>query len=284
MGFTKLWNDIILSSIWREDDKTRIVWITLLAISDSEGFASCSIPGLAAAANVRVEDCRKAIEKLASPDPYSRCKDFDGRRIDSVDGGFLILNYIDYRNRQGRDDTKRRDYMRDYMRKKRAGKSKDVKMSHVSREAEAEAETNTEYNINSVKTEEVSNKEDIKSLDEQFEEFRKIYPGSKRGLEVEFGDFQRKHKNWREFVPLLMPAAIAQRERRRAAAAAGKFVPEWKNLKTWLNQSCWTEECGSPPEIPGNSPGLGRTPEQEAKILKEAQDAFFRQMENGGKQ
>ncbi len=282
MGFTKLWNDIILSSIWREDDKTRIVWITLLAISDSEGFASCSIPGLAAAANVSVEDCRKSIEKLKSSDPDSRCREFEGRRIDEVEGGFLILNYMRYRNREARDDKKRREYMKNYMRKKRANESKDVKMVDVSQEAEAEAEAEADNNL-FVKTDDVNDKVDDKSLEVKFEEFRKTYPGSKRGFEVEFNDFKKKHKNWREIIPLLIPAVNAQIERRLKMSLVGKFVPEWKNLKTWLNQSCWTEELSIGNEITKVSSSLLRTPEQEAKILKDAEEAFFRQMEIGDK-
>ncbi len=102
-GFTKLFSDIILSSVWSEDDKTRIVWVTLLAISNADGFVSGSVPGLAAAARVSVAECDTALQKLASPDPHSRTKDHEGRRIEAVDGGWLILNYRAYRDRVSDD-------------------------------------------------------------------------------------------------------------------------------------------------------------------------------------
>ena len=51
-GYTKLFNSILMSTIWREDDKTRIVWITLLAMADKNGIAETSIPSLADAARV----------------------------------------------------------------------------------------------------------------------------------------------------------------------------------------------------------------------------------------
>jgi len=102
-GFTKLFSDIILSSVWSEDDKTRIVWISMLAISNADGFVSGSLPGLARAAHVSIEDCEKALKKLALRDPYSRTKDHEGRRIEVVDGGWLILNYRLYRDRVSDD-------------------------------------------------------------------------------------------------------------------------------------------------------------------------------------
>lgn len=102
-GFTKLFSDIVLSSIWSEDDKTRIVWITLLATSNADGFVSASLPGLAAAARVTIEECEASLTKLVNPDPHSRTKDHEGRRIEPVDGGWLILNYRLYRDRTSDD-------------------------------------------------------------------------------------------------------------------------------------------------------------------------------------
>ena len=79
-------------------------------------------------------------------------------------------------------------------------------------------------------------------LEQQFEEFRKAYKGSKRGLAVEFENFKKKNPNWREIVPLLMPALQRLEEWRAKAEAAGEFVPSWANLQTWINQKRWTEE------------------------------------------
>ena len=94
-GYTKLFNSILASTIWREDDKTRIVWITLLAMAGRDGVADGSIPGLADLARVSVEDCEAALAKLKAPDKYSRSKGNDGRRIRDVDGGWLLLNHAD---------------------------------------------------------------------------------------------------------------------------------------------------------------------------------------------
>ncbi len=73
----------------------------------------------------------------------------------------------------------------------------------------------------------------------QFDECRKIFPGTKRGVETEFDNF-RKHSDWEMVLPLLLPA-VKEQVAKRAAAPNGAFVPLWKNFKTWINQRCWEE-------------------------------------------
>lgn len=87
-----------------------------------------------------------------------------------------------------------------------------------------------------------NNKEEIvKDEKEIFENFRLSYLGTKRGLDTEFADF-KKHKDWNKCLELLLPALEKQKEIRYAKLSQSIFVPEWKNLKTWLNQRCWEEE------------------------------------------
>lgn len=116
-GFTKLFSTILTSSIWSEDDKTRILWITLLALADADGVVQAAIPGLAAMARMSLEDAERCIIKLESPDKYSRSEEFDGKRIEKIDGGWVILNYGKYRDRAKAEE--KREYFRDYMRNKR---------------------------------------------------------------------------------------------------------------------------------------------------------------------
>jgi hypothetical protein len=96
-GYTKLFGSIIASTIWGESDQTRIVWITMLAMADQHGEVQSSIPGLAKFAQVSIPAVESALEKLLSPDQYSRTKDHDGRRIEAIDGGWVILNHAKYR-------------------------------------------------------------------------------------------------------------------------------------------------------------------------------------------
>jgi len=96
-NYTKLFNSIVTSTIWTEDDKTRIVWITMLAIADQNGEVQASIPGLARLAAVSISDAEIAISKFLGPDPYSRTPENDGRRIAKIDGGWELLNHAKYR-------------------------------------------------------------------------------------------------------------------------------------------------------------------------------------------
>lgn len=76
----------------------------------------------------------------------------------------------------------------------------------------------------------------------EFDVFRKKYPGSKRGNDTEYENFCKKHKDWRTVLPLLLTAVTNQSAWRVEMSSAGMFVPEWKNLQTWINQRCWEME------------------------------------------
>jgi len=108
--YTKLYSSITTSSIWRENKEVKILWITMLAMADKFGDVSASLPGLAAIANLTILECQTALEKLIAPDPFSRSQEYEGRRIEAVEGGWHILNYNKYRER--RDPDKRREQNR----------------------------------------------------------------------------------------------------------------------------------------------------------------------------
>jgi hypothetical protein len=117
MGFAKLDECIIDSSIWAEPPEVRVVWITMLAKADADGYVASSMSGLQRASNVSKEHTENAVRILEAPDADSRTPDNEGRRIEKVDGGWLILNYRKYRDKQ--HSEQRRQYMRDLMRDKR---------------------------------------------------------------------------------------------------------------------------------------------------------------------
>ena len=109
MAYTKLFNSIITSTIWMEDDRTRIVWITMLACADKNGEVQASIPGLARIAGVPIDDCRAAISKFLSPDLDSRTKDDQGRRIEEMQGGWSLLNFRKYREMASKEESQAKE-------------------------------------------------------------------------------------------------------------------------------------------------------------------------------
>ena len=139
-----MYSGLLFSTVWREDMHVKIVWIALLALSDAHGIVSASVPGLAHAAGVSVDQCREALAKFLGPDRDSRTKDHEGRRIEEVDGGWLILNYVKYR--EMRDEERRKEQVRQAVARHREKKKTDVINSHESkpckpRKAQAEAST-----------------------------------------------------------------------------------------------------------------------------------------------
>lgn len=97
--WSPLFSSIVRSSIWGEDKHVRIVWVTLLALKDRGGFVETSLPGLARAAVVSMEECEDAIRVLEAPDPHSRSEEFEGRRIKRAEGGWEILGHERYQKR-----------------------------------------------------------------------------------------------------------------------------------------------------------------------------------------
>jgi len=75
-----------------------------------------------------------------------------------------------------------------------------------------------------------------------FENFKKKYPGTKRGLKTEFDNFKNKNHNWKEIINLLMPALDNQIEIRNKLISKKQFVPTWKHLQTWINNKYWEAE------------------------------------------
>jgi hypothetical protein len=117
-GFVKIDCNILYSSIWAESSETRIIWITLLAMANQNGIVPATAPGISSAAFVSLSETRKAIALLEAPDPDSKSLENEGRRIERVEGGYLILNYDKYRafNYSMKDEA---IYMREYRDKKK---------------------------------------------------------------------------------------------------------------------------------------------------------------------
>lgn len=137
--FTKLFSSITESTVWCEPDPVRIVWITMLAMSDRQGRVWASIPGLANRARVSIADCQVAIDKFLAPDPYSRTPDHEGRRIEPIDGGWQLINHSKYVGQ--RDEESRRTYQREWLRKRRQNVSTIDPSRPPSTHADADIDT-----------------------------------------------------------------------------------------------------------------------------------------------
>lgn len=159
-GFTKLFSSIVTSTVWCEDYPTRLVWIAMLATADSNGVVTATIPGFARIAGVSTDEMRKAFTTLTSPDPESRSKELDGRRIIVLDNGdWQLVNYAKYRAARDQDVRRLQNreaqarYRENHVSKSKQTSADVIKVSHgqprsaqeeVEVEVDGEAETKTQ--------------------------------------------------------------------------------------------------------------------------------------------
>lgn len=226
--YTKLFGKILDSSIWLEPDPTRIVWITLLAGMDEDGFAHFSaLQNLADRAKVSLEAARTAVEKFQAPDPDSGNPANEGRRIERVPGGWMILNAPYYRELFSRAIKRERT-------RERVARFRAKGLSSV---------TDTLPSVSPVYVSEYTS---------EFESFWNLYPRKKAKGQA--------YKAWQKLNPdSALQAAFSlaiesQKQERASLAKAGQFVPEWKYPGTWLNGKCWLDEPVKLDEIPKAKP------------------------------
>ena len=145
MPFVKIDCGILDSTLWLDRDGRDVFFTALLMAEPKEfteavpelrtraleptgwmappgwyGFVRAANVGIAHRARVDTDVALCALERLAAPEPDSRSQDFEGRRMIRVNGGFLILNYIKFRDRDyTAKDRQRRLRDRDRARKER---------------------------------------------------------------------------------------------------------------------------------------------------------------------
>ena len=224
--FTKLFAGITESTLWCEPDRTRLVWITMLAMADQYGRVWGSVPGLANRARVPLEDARTAIAAFLAPDPDSRTKDHEGRRIEDIDGGWRLLNHAKYRELRSDDD--RREQNRLAQARRRAKEKSQSLSSGVSksqqsqpRSAQAEAEERKEISV----------------VADLFEGFWRGYP-RKVAKEAARKAFARLKAN-PAMVNAMRAAIESQGLKAKCAAGEGRFVC---HPSTWLSERRWEDE------------------------------------------
>ena len=124
MAFVKLDTNILNSTLWIERDQ-REVFITALLMAEPcqfkepqqqievdslkttgffapagwYGFVQAAGIGIVNRAGVPREDGMEALRKLCAPEVESRSQEFDGRRMIRINGGYLILNFMKYRDK-----------------------------------------------------------------------------------------------------------------------------------------------------------------------------------------
>lgn len=164
MPFVKVDCDILNSTLWA-DKPARDVFMTslLMAIpfatdepipqmevrtqkltgfivpAGRYGFVNTASIGIIVRAQVDSESGLQALERLGEPEAMSRSPEFDGRRMVRVSGGFLILNYDKYRERDYTAPERARRYrQRIASQRNITPKSRNVTQAEAYTEAEVQ--------------------------------------------------------------------------------------------------------------------------------------------------
>jgi hypothetical protein len=190
MPFVKLDCGILDSSLWAEDSDTCKVFLTMLAMCEPEGLCRATAPGISHRARLSLSVVKKALAVLESPDSESRSEEEDGRRIERVDGGYHIVNYLKYRAKSSLEE--RREQVREAVARHRAKvgnhgvingnqvKAKDSTLISSSSESSGEKGCGEKG-------------EEAKRIEDEFETWWKSYPGTS----PEKGSKDRALEKWK---------------------------------------------------------------------------------------
>jgi hypothetical protein len=124
-------SQIVDSSLWTEEYYVRILFTTMLAKKDSDHVVRATAYNLHRWANITQEECLKGLKILSSPDKKRLDpQEHDGRRIQKVEDGWLILNGAKYEAmmRQIAEQARKARWARENRARGKALKASDVVM------------------------------------------------------------------------------------------------------------------------------------------------------------
>ncbi len=236
--YNKLFTKILDSSIWLEDNPTRLIWITLIAAMDENGFVQfASIKNLAHRAIVKEDEAFKAVERLESPDPDSSDPENEGRRVEKVPGGWIVINAEKYRAIVTREESKRlnRERVAKHREKsKNVMKCNDLVIGSNDPVMQSEAYTEAYTNTISLSSEDEAPRDVI--LSKNFLLFWESYP-KKTGRLASWKTWKKMRLDSK--IDTLLSALELQKKSSKWTEEGGRFVP---NPLTWLNQGRWDDE------------------------------------------
>jgi len=119
-------SQIVDSSLWEEEYYVRILFTTMLAKKDSDHVVRATAYNLHRWANITQEETAAGLKVLSSPDKKRLDKqDHDGRRIEKVEDGWLVLNGAKYEEmmRQIAEQARKARWARDNRAKIKAERS-----------------------------------------------------------------------------------------------------------------------------------------------------------------
>lgn len=189
MGYTPLYDHMLSGTLYGRWPHTGI-WACLLSRASREGVIDEVPASLAAAIGIDAETLLRCIHDFMQPDPGSRTKDHDGRRLELLDPkrdwGWRVLNHGKYREKARKQnyDRQRTETGADAERKQQARESREVPTSPAKSRAVPLSDSNkyksTQHQIPkdfvlTPEREEVAKKHGVSKPADEFAKFREYY-------------------------------------------------------------------------------------------------------------
>ncbi len=191
------------------------------------------------------EDRGKYITLLATMHQSGRLKETDikfivGEISEKLRSKFLIDQNGYWFNKRLEEEAKKRN---SYTKSRRINGSKGGRPKKGNFKGDQHKKNHMDIHmgneIENVNDNEEENENEILSNEKsEFEKVRKLYPGTKRGLDTEFKNLQN-HKDWKSALPILLGSLDYQIHQKNLSTG---FTPGWPHFQTWINQRRWEEE------------------------------------------
>jgi len=234
--YAKLMGRITESSLMEEPVMVRYVFMMMLAIADPRGYVIGTHVAIARRMNVSVAEFEDALRELMEPDPDSNSKEHDGRRVIPSDGerGYFLVNYVKYRDT--RDEEQRREYMREYMRKRRESESVNSVNTGKPALAKEEVEVKEEAELNLAQEPVKPSAPKPADAGVEFAEFWKAYPRKKSK-----GDAMKAFKAAKcsALMDRIIPALAAAKASHDWTKEGGKYIPY---PASWIRDMGWEDQ------------------------------------------
>jgi uncharacterized protein YjbJ (UPF0337 family) len=272
--------------------------MTFLAVMDEAGFAQfASVANVAHRARVSLDEAKEAVGNLEAPDENSSDPEFEGRRIERVQGGWMVLNAGKYKDLVTRAEMQRLNRIRvqRFREKKKNGNGSvmegngsvmdgnddvtdgnapvmngnakqafgngSVMQSDTDINTEARSDTQVIGERSAIKEKQDLRQKHLSSADADFATFCTAYPASRRitGKKGRTA-FQSAvlGKNGTHFAMML---EALEQQKRSEQWQTTKLIPL---MTTWLSQERWNQvlpepaKFGTHPRTAGNQAALER--------------------------
>ena len=244
MAYGKIFESMFTGSMVGAGAPVFAVWAYVIASAKPPGVVELNPKLIAVVLGESKESIEKAIEALCSPDPESRTKDHDGRRL-IREGEYLYAVPTWEKYNQLRNEVERRASNRESQRRWREKRKADADVS--------------KRNADVSSSEKASASASTSTCTSPYSEEESARGGEPPDFVVFWDAFDNKQDRkaclriWVKMTEEARKAAIEAVPAYVAATPDGG-IPARKHPKTWLNGDCWK----NPPPKPFKANGAAR--------------------------